>query len=451
MASKRTGLKLGAFLQATGHHIAAWRHRDAEANAGHDLKHYIRLARAAEDARFDLVFLADSNGIRDPSPNSVKRYGRAATFEPLTLLSSLAAVTTRLGLVATASSTYNEPYNLARAFASLDQISQGRAAWNLVTSSSESEAHNFNLESHPLHAERYERAAEFAAVVKGLWHSYEDDAFLRDKDSGIFVDPAKVHVLHHKGKHFTVRGPLNVGRSPQGHPVIVQAGASEDGKELAAATAEVIFAAQQTLADAQGFYADVKGRMARYGRDPDHLKIMPGIFPVVAPTESEARAKFDYYQSLIHPEIGLAQLQTVLGGFDLSGYPLDGPLPPLPETNGPKSRRELMIDLARRENLTIRDLYLRIAGARGHWQVVGTPAQIVDEMEERFQNGAADGFNVMPPHLPGGLDDFIALVVPELRRRGLFRTEYEGRTLRENLGLPYPAHRPRRSVAQAAE
>jgi FMN-dependent oxidoreductase (nitrilotriacetate monooxygenase family) len=362
------------------------------------------------------------------------------------LLSALAAVTEHVGLVATASTSFNEPYHIARKFASLDHISGGRAGWNLVTSSNEHEAKNFNRDKHFEHAERYERAIEFAEVVEGLWDSWEDDAFLRDKDQGRFFDPERRHVLDHKGRFFQVRGPLNVARSPQGHPVVVQAGSSEAGRDLAARTAEVIFTAQQTLEDAIDFYSDVKGRLAQYGRHPDDLKIMPGVFPIVGRSESEAREKFEQLQALIDPKVGLALVSGLTGGFDLSGYPLDGPIPELPETNASKSRQLLTLELARRENLTIRQLYLRVAGARGHWQLVGTPAQIVDQLEERFVKGGADGYNVMPPVLPAGLDDFVELVIPELRRRGLFRSEYEGRTLRDNLGLRRPVNRYARAA-----
>jgi FMN-dependent oxidoreductase (nitrilotriacetate monooxygenase family) len=278
-------------------------------------------------------------------------------------------------------------------------------------------------------------------VTAGLWDSWEDDAFVRDKAEGRFFEPAKRHVLDHKGRFFQVRGPLNVARAPQGHPVVVQAGSSEAGRDLAARTAEVIFTAQQTLGEAIDFYADVKGRLESFGRHPDDLKIMPGVLPIVGRTESEAREKFDELQSLVDPRVGLALVSGLTGGFDLSGYPLDGPIPELPETNASKSRQLLTLELARRENLTIRELYLRVAGARGHWQLVGTPAQIVDQLEERFANYGADGFNVMPPVLPDGLTDFVQLVLPELRRRGLFREEYSGRTLREHLGLRRPAHR----------
>ncbi|MGF6764368.1 FMN-dependent oxidoreductase (nitrilotriacetate monooxygenase family) [Paraburkholderia sp. GAS33] len=446
---QRTGqLRLGAFLYPSGHHIAAWRHPEAQADAGVNFRHYVKLAQAAEAAKFDLVFLADGAGTRGDNVEFLSRtaHSYVAQFEPITLLSALAAVTEHVGLVATASTSFNEPYHIARKFASLDHISGGRAGWNLVTSSNEHEAKNFNRDKHFEHAERYERAIEFAEVVEGLWDSWEDDAFLRDKDQGRFFDPERRHVLDHKGRFFQVRGPLNVARSPQGHPVVVQAGSSEAGRDLAARTAEVIFTAQQTLEDAIDFYSDVKGRLAQYGRHPDDLKIMPGVFPIVGRSESEAREKFEQLQALIDPKVGLALVSGLTGGFDLSGYPLDGPIPELPETNASKSRQLLTLELARRENLTIRQLYLRVAGARGHWQLVGTPAQIVDQLEERFVKGGADGYNVMPPVLPAGLDDFVELVIPELRRRGLFRSEYEGRTLRDNLGLRRPVNRYARAA-----
>ncbi|GAB7539962.1 LLM class flavin-dependent oxidoreductase [Burkholderia sp. 3C] len=440
--TRRTGrLSLGAFLYPTGHHIAAWRHPDTQADAGVDFRHYVKLAQTAEAAKFDLVFLADGVGTRGDDVEFLSRTAHSynAQFEPLTLLSALAAVTERIGLVGTASTSFNEPYHVARKFASLDHISSGRAGWNLVTSSNRHEAENFNRDEHIAHADRYERAEEFADVVRGLWDSWDDDAFVRDKASGRFFDPAKRHVLRHRGKFFQVRGPLNVARAPQGHPVVVQAGSSDAGRRLAARTAEVIFTAQQTLDDAVAFYADVKGRMAEWGRHPDELKIMPGVFPVVGRDESEAREKFEALQQLIDPVVGLALVSGLTGGFDLSPYPFDGPIPELPETNASKSRQALTLDLARRENLTIRQLALRVAGARGHWQLIGTPKQIADALEERFVNYGADGFNVMAPTLPGGLEDFVTLVLPELRRRGLFRDEYEGTTLRRHLGLARPA------------
>ena len=403
MSTKKGQFKLGAFLMNTGHHVAAWRHPDAYADGGLDFTHYKRLAQTAERAKFDMAFLADGVAVRrDHNLESLSRSGQLVHFEPLTLLSALSAVTEHIGLVATASTTYNEPYHIARKFASLDYLSSGRAGWNVVTSASEAEAHNFNRDKHMEHALRYERAREFLQVVTGLWDSWDDDAFIRDKETGLYFDPDRLHVLNHKGKHFSVQGPLNVARPPQGYPVIVQAGASEDGQDFAAQTAEVIFTAQQTLEEAQAFYAGIKGRLAKYGRSPDQLKIMPGVFPVIGHTEKEAKEKYDQLQNLIHPSVGLALLSGNIGGFDLSSYPLDGPLPELPETNLNKSRQKLVTDLARRENLTIRQLYQAIAGARGHWTIWGTPGQIADRLEEWFVNDAADGFNLMPPYLPGG-------------------------------------------------
>ncbi|MFG1285171.1 LLM class flavin-dependent oxidoreductase [Xanthobacter autotrophicus] len=417
----------------------------ATANANVRPDHFLRLARIAEAAKFDAIFLSDSLGVRDTNLDSVHRTSRHVGFEPLTLLSALSVVTHNIGLIGTASTSFNEPFHVARKFASLDLLSGGRAGWNLVTSSGEEEARNFNLDHHIPHAERYDRAREFLQVVKGLWDSWEDDAFLRDKVSGTNFDPRKLHVLDHRGRHFRVRGPLNVARSPQGHPVVVQAGASEDGRDLAGASAEAIFCAHRTLTEARAFYADIKTRADRAGRNPDHVKIMPGVFPVIGRTETEAREKFEELQSLVHPAVGLQLLSTVMGVGDLTGYDLDGSLPDLPETNGPKSRQQLVLDAARRDNLTIRQLYLSIAGARGHWQVVGTAEQIADALEERFVREGADGFNIMAPHLPGGLEDFIDDVVPILRKRGLFRSEYEGTTLRENLGLPFPRQPAERS------
>ncbi|BFG79704.1 LLM class flavin-dependent oxidoreductase [Paraburkholderia terrae] len=442
-------ISLGAFLMETGHHIAAWRHPDTHATGGLDFAHYAQLAQIAERAKFDAIFFADSVSVRDTHLPSLSRTARADHFEPLTLLSALSVVTSHIGLVATVSTTFNEPYNVARKFASLDHLSGGRSGWNLVTSSTETEAHNFGFDKHPDHALRYERAKEFHDVVTGLWDSWDDDAFLRDKASGVYFDPDKVHVLDYRGKHFKVRGPLNVARSPQGRPVVIQAGASDAGKELAAQTAEVIFVAHQTLDEAKHFYRDVKGRLARYGRRPEHLKIMPGIFPVIGRTQQEAQDKFDALQDLIHPTVGLQLLSNMSGGVDLSKYDIDGPVPELPETNGGKSRQRLLLDLARRDNLTIRELYLRIAGARGHQQVIGTPQSIADQLQQWFEEEGADGFNIMSPWLPGGLSEFAELVVPELQRRGLFRTEYAGRTLRDHLGLPRPENRFSESVRAA--
>jgi len=434
-------LRLGAFLMATGHHVAGWRHLGAQADAGINLDHYIALAQTAERGLFDQVFLADSPGLwHAGGDDSLSRQGRVSTFEPVTLWAALATVTKHVGFVATATTTYEDPYLLARKFASLDHISKGRAAWNVVTTSSEHVYGNFGLAAHPDPELRYERAHEFLDVVRGLWDSFDDDAFSRDKQSGVYFDPARLHRLDHVGKFFKVKGPLNIERSPQGQPVIVQAGSSEPGKELAAASAEVIFTAWTSLAEAQAFYRDVKGRLAKYGRRPEQLLVMPGISPVIGRTEAEAQAKWAELQALIHPSVGLNTLQPFWPNEDLTRWDLDAPPPYLPELpRGRNSRLHVVIELARRDRLTVRQLYEYLAGARGHWVVVGTPRTIADRMQEWFENGAADGFNVMPPVLPASLDEFVALVIPELQRRGLFRTAYEGRTLRENLGLEQPA------------
>ncbi|NAS97253.1 LLM class flavin-dependent oxidoreductase [Pseudomonas syringae] len=440
MSTTARQMKLGAFLMATGHHVAAWRHPDVPADAGLDFKHYRHLAQVAEAAKFDTLFVADS--VAAATGDIASRMARSDHFEPLTLLSALSAVTDHIGLIATATTTYNEPYHVARKFASLDHLSGGRAGWNLVTSDAAAEAQNFGRAEHVGHAERYSRAREFHQVVTGLWDSWTDDAFIRDKASGEYYDPAKVHVLDHVGEHFSVKGPLNVARSPQGQPVVVQAGSSEVGRDLAAQTAEVVFTAQTSLASAQAFYADIKGRLSAYGRDADSLKVMPGVFIVVAETEALAKQKFESFQDLVEPQVGVALLGRMLGNFDLSGYPLDGPLPELPLTDsGQRSRQKLLTELADQENLTLAQLGRRIAGGRGHYSLIGTPAQIADELQIWFEHGAADGFNVLVPHLPGGLEDVAQLLVPELQRRGLFRTEYEGTTLRENLGLQRPAYR----------
>ncbi len=430
-------MKLGAFLMAGGHHIAAWRHPDAIANAGVNIDHFIELARMAEAAKFDMVFVEDAAAIRERDPDLASQAARSTMFEPLSLLAALAVNTSHIGLVATASTTYNEPYGLARAFASLDQLSGGRSGWNLVTSASELEAENFVSSGLRPHAQRYERAEEFAgAAAVALWDGVDSDA--HTISDGVYADPAKLHPVDHHGKHFTLTGILDSQRSPQGRPVMVQAGASEAGKNLAARTADVVFTAAQTIEEAQAYYADLKSRMPAFGRKPDDLKILPGVSPIVANSESEARAKYEALQDLIPDEVGVALLASYLSIKDLSQYPLDGPLPEMPATDGIQSRQQLIVDQARRENLNIRQSARKFAGARGHWQLIGTPMQIADRLEERFRAKAADGFNIMGAYFPGALKDFIDLVLPELRRRGLFRTEYEGKTLRENLGLSIP-------------
>jgi alkanesulfonate monooxygenase len=370
---------------------------------------------------------------------ALKRSATSTSFDPMILLPALAGATERLGLIATGSTTFDAPFHVARRFASLDHISNGRAGWNVVTTSNPDAALNFGLDDHMEHDERYRRAREFYDVVTGLWDSWADDAFVRDVDSGVFFDPAKMHVLNHKGRYFKVRGPLNVARPVQGWPVIVQAGASEAGRQFAAETAEAIFAGVGNLADGQAFYADMKGRMRKAGRNPDYLKVLPGAFVVVGDTVEEARRKRAHLDSLVHPDSGLASLSISLG-HDASGFELDAPLPEIPQTNASQSGRQRVIDLARRENLTVRQLAQRV-GSYGGLAFVGTPATIADAMEEWLVSEGCDGFNVMFPYLPEGLDDFVDRVVPELQRRGIFRREYEGATLRENLGLPRPANR----------
>ncbi|TQE91910.1 LLM class flavin-dependent oxidoreductase [Ureibacillus terrenus] len=438
MAKKQ--LKLGAFLMLPGHHAVAWRYPAAKAENVLNFEFAKQQALTAERGKFDMVFLADGVSARYRSKGF--EHEHTAYFEPFTLLSGLAAVTSKIGLVGTVSTTYNEPFNVARKFASLDHLSGGRAGWNVVTSYGIEAANNFGYKEEPVHADRYERAEEFVDVAKKLWDSWEDDAIVFDQEHAKFADKEKVHEIRHEGKWFSVTGPLNIARPVQGYPVIVQAGSSEAGKELAARTAEVIFTAWQTLEEAQAFYRDVKSRMDKYGRHPDELKIMPGVYPIVGRTIEEAEAKRRKLLDLIPESLGVSLLSQQLG-VDLSGYPVDGPLPELPdvsEINGIKSRSQLVRDLAERENLTIRQLYQRIAGARGHREIIGTPEQIADQLQEWFENEAADGFNIMPPTYPDGLDDFVELVIPELQRRGLFRTEYEGSTLREHLGLKRPAN-----------
>lgn len=427
----------------TGHHIAAWRHPGSQIDSGINIDHYIEVARTAERGLFDQLFVADIPGLWfRGDEEAFSRQGRVSHFEPLTLWAAVAIATRHIGLVATASTTYEDPYTLARKFASLDHISKGRAAWNVVTTGSDSVYGNFGLDRHPDPAVRYKKAHEFVDVVKGVWDSFEDDAFIRDPDSGVYFDPSRLHAVNHEGPFLKVAGPLNIERPPQGHPVIVQAGSSEDGKELAAATAEAIFTAWTSLEEAQAFYRDVKGRLARYGRQPEELVIMPGISPVIGRTQEEAERKWQELQDLIHPEVGLDILAPFWPGEDLRQWDLDAPPPYYPELpEGTNSRLHVVIQLAKREALTVKQLYQYLGGARGHWVVVGTPEKIADEIQTWFENEAADGFNVMPPVLPESLNEFVDLVIPELQRRGIFRTRYEGTTLRENLGLKRPPNR----------
>lgn len=438
MTEKRTDkIRLGVFYWPGGHHVAGWRHPEAESDSAFNYQRCVDLALLAERGKFDLFFLADLVGIRPEQLEAQAGAARAVYFEPLTLLAALSAVTSKIGLVATATTTYNEPYHLARKFASIDLINGGRTGWNLVTSHNQAEAANFSANPHMAHADRYIRAREFAHVVKGLWDSWEDDAIIRDKQSGRYFDPAKMHFLDHDGDLFSVKGPLNVPRSPQGQPVIVQAGSSGPGRDLAAETAEVIFTAAESLEEGQAFYNDTKARLAKYGRQRDDVAIMPGIFPIIGSTEKEANEKYEYLQSLVEPSVGMFLLQHLLGR-DLSAYPLDEPLPDLADHDGAKGRTDVILRTARKNNLTLRQLYLTVAVARGHNIVVGTPDQVADVMEDWFENRAADGFNLLPPVFPTGLEEFVDQVVPVLQQRGLFRTEYEGSTLRDHLGLKVP-------------
>jgi len=437
-------MKLAAYFNPTGHHVASWRHPRAQRDAHQNIEHYVEIARTAQRAKFDMIFLADGNATRDADIEAISRSVQfVAHFEPITLLSALAMVTKNIGLTATASTTYNEPYNLARKFASLDHISHGRAGWNLVTSGQPAEAANFGRDGVKEHSERYSRAREFAEVVQGLWDSWDDDAFIRDAKSGLFFEPDRMHHLNHKGEHFKVRGPLNVPRPPQGYPVMVQAGASDEGRELAAQYAEAIFSPHLNIPAAKAYYDDVKGRMKAYNRDPDHLKVLPGISVVVAESDDKAAEDFNTLQSLIHPIVGREILSTMLGGADLTPYPLDEPLPDLPLTNASRGHFESIMAMARAENLTIRQLGERCAGARGKNSIHGSVKKVADYMEEWFAANACDGFCVMPPYISGQHDDFCNMVIPELQKRGLFRKEYEGATLRENLGLPRPPSRHR--------
>ena len=432
-------LKLAAFMRPASIHTGAWRYPGAFPDANFNFAHLKRFAQTLERGKFDAFFMADHMAVLNMPLDALKRSHTVTSFEPFTLLSALSQVTEHIGLVATGSTTFVAPYHIARRFASLDHLSGGRAGWNIVTTSNPDAALNFGMEEHMEHSERYARAREFYDVVTGLWDSWADDAFVRDVEKGFYFDPDKLHVLNHKGKYLSVRGPLNIARPIQGWPVIVQAGASDAGRQLAAETAEMIFASGGSLADAQRYYADVRSRADRVGRDPDHIKILPGALVVTGETAGEAREKRALLDSLVHPDSGIASLSIALG-HDASGFDLDGPLPDIPESNASKSGRERVIERARSGDLTVRQL-AQIAGSYGGLALVGTPQMIADQMEEWLSSEACDGFNIMFPHVPGGLDDFVDEVVPELQRCGLFRREYEGKTLRENLGLPRPENR----------
>ena len=434
-------LRLGAFMRPISIHTAAWRYPGGTPDANFNWPLIKRLTQKLEHGKFDAFFMADHLAVPNMPTDALKRSATVTSFAPMTLLPALAAVTERIGLIATMSTTYNAPYHVARLFASLDHLSGGRAAWNIVTSTNPYEALNFGLKEHLEHDERYRRAREFYDVVTGLWDSWADDAFIRDVDSGVYSDPAKLHVLDHQGKYFSARGPLNVARPVQGWPVIVQAGQSDAGRQLAAETAEMVFSGVSDIATAQRVYADIKARALAVGRNPDHIVIMPGAFVVVGDTAAEAHAKKARLDSLVHPDSGLGTLSVQLG-VDASKFDLDGPLPDdLPPTNASHTSRQKLVDMARNDKLTVRQLAQYVGGAFGTLEMIGTPAMIADQMQQWLESRACDGFNVMFPYLPGGLDDFVDQVVPQLQRRGLFRRHYAGSTLREHLGLPRPANR----------
>ena len=434
-------LSLNAFIYPAGHHEAAWRHPASRPDRIYDVGYYQEIARTAEAATFDAVFFADGPALR-----TNVAYNAAPGLEPITLLTAIAAATTHLGLIATASTTYYEPYNLARLFSSLDHISGGRAGWNIVTTGTDLAAANFGLDRHPDHTERYARAREFVDAVTALWDSWEDNAILLDRAGGRYADPDKIHPIDFAGEYLRVRGPFNSARTPQGYPVLVQAGASNDGRAFAGRYAEAIFTAHQRLGDAQVFYRDIKRRAAEFGREPEHVKILPGISPFIAGTESEAKQLEREFNELTVPEYGIAQLESI-AHESLRHLQLDEPVPVElftdagDVTDNSASRRQVVAGIVARERPTLRGLLHRLAGARGHRVFAGTPEQVADTIEEWFRTGAADGFNVMPPYYPGGLEVFAETVVPILRQRGLFRTEYTGSTLRDHFGLPKPASR----------
>lgn len=434
-------LHLGVFFNHTGHHIASWRHPDADPTANQNIDHYLDLARKAEAACFDFIFFADASAVRDAPFDVLCRSAQyTAYFEPITLLTALAGVTTHIGLVSTCTTSFYEPYNVARLFASLDHISKGRAGWNVVTSGNLSAARNFGLDEHYPHDERYRRAKEFIEVVKGLWDSWDDDAFIRDRERGLFFDPKKVHVLDHKGKFYSVRGPLNAPRPPQGHPVIFQAGFSEAGRELAAATAEGVFTSGSTFEMQRSHYTDVKGRLSRYGRRPEDVRIMPGLTAIVGRTRKEADEKNAFLQSLIHPSVGVAYASQILEA-DLAGIDIDKPLPRLAETAQTSGQSRVIRQRAYDERMSLRQVYEKYAGSRGKLTMIGSVCEVADEIQRWVDEFACDGFIIQPTHLPGGLDEITQTLIPELQSRGVFRADYKGETLRENLGLKRPESR----------
>jgi alkanesulfonate monooxygenase len=433
-------LHLGAFMRPVSIHTGAWRYPGAFPDANFNIAHLKRFIQTLERGKFDFFFMADHLAVLNMPVEALKRSHTVTSFEPFTLLSALSMVTERIGLVATGSTTFDAPYHVARRFASLDHLSAGRAGWNIVTTANPDAALNFGLDEHMEHDERYRRAREFFDVVTGLWDSFSDDAFVRDVERGIYFDPARMHALNHKGRYLSVRGPLNIARPVQGWPVIVQAGASDVGRQLAAEVAEAIFAGVNNMEDSRRLYADIKSRAEKAGRAREHVKIMPGCFVMVGDTRGEAQEKKALLDSRVHPDSGIGTLSAQLG-HDVSGFDLDEPLPQIPETNASKSGRQKLIEMAAREKLTVRQLAQRVGGSFGSLEMIGTAEMIADEMETWLKSEAADGFNILFPYLPGGLDDFVTRVIPELQRRGIFRRDYAGTTLRDHLGLPRPENR----------
>jgi N-acetyl-S-(2-succino)cysteine monooxygenase len=436
MAKKRQ-LKFGTIIHGVGGNVAAWKHPEVLTNASVNFEFYKEQAQKSEKAKFDFVFIADGLHINEKSlPHFLNR------FEPLTILSALAAVTSHIGLAGTVSTSYSEPFNIARQFSSLDHISGGRAGWNVVTSPLEKTALNYSktIEEHPNHAKRYRMASEYIEVAKGLWDSWEDDAFIRNKETGVFFDPEKLHTLNHRGEFFSVQGPLNIQRSKQGRPIIFQAGSSDAGKDLAAREADAVFTGHPTLEEAQKFYKDVKDRTAAIGRNPDEILILPGIEPIVGKTEEEAEQKYQEIANLVTIEQALNYLGRFFEHHDFSQYPLDDPFPELGDlgSNSFKSGTDRIKKEAKEQNLTLRQVALRSATPRTPF--IGTPEVVANLIEEWFEGEAADGF-ILHANLPSNLTDFIETVVPILQARGLFRKEYEAETLRGNLGLPYPENR----------
>jgi FMN-dependent oxidoreductase (nitrilotriacetate monooxygenase family) len=443
-------MNLSMFLTGDGnYHMAGWRLPGSSTDGGCNIQHWVDCARMIEAAKLDMLFIADGPGISGTDDlETLSLTSRIDRMDPMTILSALAMTTQKLGLVATITTTYTEPFNVARAMASLDHVSGGRAGWNIVTSGNKDDALHFNRDTHVPHAERYVRAEEYVDVVRGLWDSWEDDAFTRDKAIPQFFDPHKVHFLNHKGKYYSVKGPLSVSRSPQGHPVLVQAGSSDAGMSLSARVADIVFTSQSSLDDARQFYDNLKSRCDRFGRSPDSLKIMPGVLLIVGRTEEEAKEKYERLQSLIPLRLALQRLSINLGGIDLSGFDLDRPLPEIPVNTARVSAIESYIAISRREGISLRQMAMRAAAAKHHWTLIGSVTQVVDQLEDWFRNGGADGFNILASDVPGGIQDLATLVVPELQRRGLFRMDYRGSTLRENLGLQRPPHWSKRLAAE---